>query len=193
MKYFLCRILVILFSWLYFHLKKTRPNCKMDHKPKLIVFDLDYTLWPFWADTHVTLPFRKDKNGEIYDYHNWNIKLYPDTLAVLEHLHNDNYQMVVASRTSAIEEAEALLNILDLNKFFTIKQIYPGKKTAHFATFHEKTKIPYEDMLFFDDEERNIRDLSKIGVTCHYITSNGMTWDDLHKGLESHKKKKQAR
>jgi len=161
----------------------------MDYKPKLIVFDLDYTLWPFWVDTHYSPPFRKDDSGKVYDHYGQNVKLFPDTLSILEHLHAENYQMVIASRTDAIREAESLLELFDLNKFFTVKQIFPGKKTAHFSTFHKKTKVPYEDMLFFDDEERNIRDLSKIGVTCHFIT-NGITWKDLNQGLETHKKKK---
>ena len=161
----------------------------MNYKPKLIVFDLDYTLWPFWVDTHHSPPFKKHSNGEVYDHYDQKINLYPDTLPVLKHLRAENYQMVVASRTSAIREAESLLELFDLNKFFTIKQIYPGRKTAHFSTFHEKTKVQYKDMLFFDDEERNIIDLSKIGVTCHFIT-NGISWKDLSEGLEMHRKKK---
>ena len=30
--------------------------------------------------------------------------------------------------------------------------------------FHAQSKIPYNQMLFFDDEQRNITDLSKIGM-----------------------------
>jgi hypothetical protein len=34
-------------------------------KPQIIVFDLDYTLWPFYADCHITPPLKKvKKNGE---------------------------------------------------------------------------------------------------------------------------------
>ena len=31
--------------------------------PKMMVFDLDYTLWPFWVDTHVLPPLKAKEGG----------------------------------------------------------------------------------------------------------------------------------
>lgn len=30
--------------------------------PQLVVFDLDYTLWPLWVDTHVDPPLKRTKH-----------------------------------------------------------------------------------------------------------------------------------
>lgn len=36
--------------------------------PKLMAFDLDYTLWPFWVDTHVSAPVKpRDNNSRCVD------------------------------------------------------------------------------------------------------------------------------
>eukprot|EP01147_Barroeca_monosierra_P005094 gene5094-8774_t len=45
-------------------------------------------------------------------------------------------------------------------------EIYPGSKVTHFQHIHKRTGIPYNEMLFFDNEYRNIRDVQRLGVKC---------------------------
>ncbi|KAJ1331705.1 magnesium-dependent phosphatase 1 [Microdochium nivale] len=82
--------------------------------PRAVVFDLDYTLWPFWIDTHATPPLKPnnashsagiDRNGESFAF-------YADVPAVLHALQIAGVRIGVASRTSAPDLARELLKLL---------------------------------------------------------------------------------
>uniref|UniRef100_A0A1B6DN34 Magnesium-dependent phosphatase 1 n=1 Tax=Clastoptera arizonana TaxID=38151 RepID=A0A1B6DN34_9HEMI len=150
--------------------------------PSLIVFDLDYTLWPYWVDTHVDFPVSKKYDGKVYDRRGHNIKLYPEVLEVLELLSSSGMNLGIASRTGEISGANDLLRLFDIKKYFKYREIYPGNKTSHFSRFQSLSNIKYEDMLFFDDEMRNIHDISRLGVTC-ILVENGTSMSVLKEGL----------
>ncbi|GLV33828.1 hypothetical protein CBL_11287 [Carabus blaptoides fortunei] len=159
----------------------------MGSKNKLLVFDLDYTLWPFFVDTHVDPPFRKNDKGDIVDTSGRKVKYYPEVPKMLETLHSEGYTLAVASRTSEIKGANQLLQLFDWDKYFSYKEIYPGCKVTHFNNFRKDSKMEYKNMIFFDDERRNIVDISKLGVTS-ILVNNGMTMTVAKEGLEQHTK-----
>ncbi|XP_013403794.1 magnesium-dependent phosphatase 1-like [Lingula anatina] len=153
-------------------------------KPSLIVFDLDYTLWPFWVDTHVDPPFKKQSDGRVLDFHGRHVKYYRDVPQMLKQLQQEGYTLAVASRTSCTDEARQLLNLFDWNKYFTYKEIYPGSKVAHFQRFHEQSGLPYQKMLFFDG--------CFLCVTCIHA-KDGMSLQVLQEGLQVFAEKSQGR
>lgn len=111
------------------------------------------------------------------------IKLYDDTLDILKFLKSKGICLAAASRTEDPPTAQELLRVLDIDKYFSYKEIYPGSKATHFRKFTQASGIPYSSMLFFDDEERNIHDISRLGVTC-ILVRRGMKHTVLQNGLE---------
>ncbi|KAK4378564.1 hypothetical protein RND71_000426 [Anisodus tanguticus] len=55
-------------------------------------------------------------------------------------------------------------------------------KTEHFQKINRKTAVPYNEMLFFDDENRNIQAVSKMGVTS-ILVGKGVNLGALRQGL----------
>lgn len=164
--------------------------------PKMIVFDLDYTLWPFWIDTHVTPPLKrssdgltiKDRYGEAYGFYN-------DTAGILSSIKEKDIVLGAASRTCAPELAREALNMLKIPgssskhamSMFDHLEIYPGDKKTHFAKLQKKSGLEYEEMLFFDDESRN-KNVETLGVVMQLV-KNGMSKQEVDRGVEAWRKK----
>jgi magnesium-dependent phosphatase 1 len=138
---------------------------------ELIVFDLDFTLWDCggtWCDC-LTPPFQLT-GSRVVDRHGRHVRLYDDVLEILDHCDRASVPMTLASRTEQPVWARQLLDLLDLTHRFVSPQIYPASKLRHFAALQNALRIPYDRMLFFDDELRNITEVGGLGVHCVHVT-----------------------
>jgi hypothetical protein len=62
-------------------------------------------------------------------------------------------------------------------------QIFPDRKTKHFEAIRKASGVDFHDMIFFDNEFRNIADVSALGVCCVYVP-DGLDLSSWEKGLQ---------
>lgn len=135
--------------------------------PKLIVFDLDNTLWtPELYQLRRSLGDRQTpvagqvRSDEIL--HNMlltsmlqHVKLFSGASKVIERVRNGDYvdttQFAVASRTKSVSWAFDLLEQFQLHEVFAYQEIFPSSKEKHFENLSSATGFDYSEMLFFDD------------------------------------------
>lgn len=163
--------------------------------PKVAVFDLDETLWPFDVDGwEFKYPFRRGSGDKVVDSRGKVIKPFPHATQILNDLHSKGVKLGVASRTSFTEGAHALIDLFGWNKVVDYKEAYPGCKVTHFNKIQKDSKVKFSDMIFFDNEYRNIRDISKLGVTCVLVDSYaGITPKDIENGLKLFRESKESK
>ena len=165
--------------------------------PKLIAFDLDGTIWSpdmyqLWGGG---APFSVHSNGkDLVDRAGQKVRLLGITADILNDIHtHDAFADTKLAWVSCTDEPEWADECL--NKFRTVdghilsttvdsSEIYKANKQAHFQNLKQKfPEIDYEEMLFFDNESHNIRNVMKLGVKCVYAPE-GMTIDAWEKGLQ---------
>uniref|UniRef100_A0A2N9IWM9 Magnesium-dependent phosphatase-1 n=1 Tax=Fagus sylvatica TaxID=28930 RepID=A0A2N9IWM9_FAGSY len=137
--------------------------------PSLIVFDLDHTLWPLYCECC---------NEDDVPY------LYPEARGILYAVKDSGIDVAIASRSPTSDIAKTFLDKLGIQSMTVAQEIFSSwtHKTEHFQRIQRSTGVPFTSMLFFDDEDRNIEAVSKMGVTS-ILVGNGVNLGALRQGL----------
>ena len=85
--------------------------------PKVVAFDLDYTLWPYWVDTHIDPPLkrRNDALNQVVDRSGQKLSFFPHVPSILLELREKGVHIAAASRTCAPTVARQALRELMLD------------------------------------------------------------------------------
>lgn len=152
--------------------------------PAAVVFDLDYTLWPWWCDCHISSPVRSINGSQLADSSGLSLKLYDDISSIIKELHKKGVVMIGASRTATPEIATEILNLFEIGgkpmiQYFDALQWGQHSKIKHIQRASVELGLEKEleegSFILFDDESRN-GDVSSIN--CHFALI-----DDCDKGL----------
>eukprot|EP01012_Entosiphon_sulcatum_P005465 TRINITY_DN12427_c0_g1_i1.p1 TRINITY_DN12427_c0_g1~~TRINITY_DN12427_c0_g1_i1.p1 ORF type:complete len:187 (+),score=22.26 TRINITY_DN12427_c0_g1_i1:71-562(+) len=131
-------------------------------------------------------PFRKGRNNTLLDRKGQTVRLLGITQQVIHDIKTEQNwvengtHLAYCSTTDEPEWARECLQLfeagpgLSLWKAVDHPEIYKGSKANHFRAIRERTKIPFEDMLFLDNEMGNIRTVQQLGVVCIYCP-DGLT------------------
>lgn len=152
-----------------------------------MVFDLDGCLWSpemyelSWMGGGPPFKLEGKADGRILDRSGNPIKLLGDVREVLRQLHCDErwdgVLVGISSRTDEPGWARSLLKCfqfthsgedISLDDVFQFEEIAYDYKEQHFRRIAKKTGLPFEAMLFFDNEPGNCRDVAELGVTVGY-------------------------
>jgi magnesium-dependent phosphatase 1 len=164
--------------------------------PKLVIFDLDGCLWRpemyelLYYSGGAGAPFTPSDNDPniLLTRKGEPVYLLGNVRQVMQELHlNPNWKDVkvgISSRTDQPDWARELLQKFqveihhddDAGGSFCLNDVFHGgpiqissdAKVKHFRRIASETGVALEDMLFFDNEFGNCKDVSSLGVTVAY-------------------------
>ena len=156
--------------------------------PGLVVFDLDFTVWPFDCHKDRAMPFTRNETN-VYDYRGRQANCYPDIPSIIGFLVDNNVPIAYASRNPSRDHIIELLkvSVIETKKGKTTlwdilpnpnylqaysSGFYGNAKNAHFNRLQVVTGIEFNKMLFFDDLLQNIEQAKTKGITSIFDAIN---------------------
>lgn len=96
-----------------------------------------------------------------------------------------NQHLAIASRATTSEIAMQAIELFGWKDYFSSIQIYPNSKVEHMNTIKKELKLKsFDQILFFDDELRNIEETTKLGVSAYLISKPvGLNRHEMFNGL----------
>jgi len=138
-------------------------------KIRLVIFDLDCTLWDHDDASTLRPPFRLENEDTIIDANGIKLKLFPGVREVLEKLRKKNKFLAVAS-WNKYSKVIKILKALKLDRFFDVICIedHPFKDNMLLKILGEFRKrgilIKPNEVIFVDDRELHKKQVVKFGV-----------------------------
>lgn len=169
-------------------------------KPAVIVFDCDWTLYPYDCDKDRGAPFTRNLSGVNDFWGRWSDP-YPDVPHILGAILDAEIPVAFLSRNPSADAVENLLRTIPLYSkkrgtlslwaampnrtyFHAYSAGGVGKgKDRHFAELRMITGIPFNQMLFFDDMKDNIEAAAAQGTTGVLLGRPGLTWAAFTAGI----------
>lgn len=162
--------------------------------PRLVVFDLDFTLWkPELYQLHSGPPFRACSDGCVLTARGERLDLFPAARTALVELADAGTPVAIASRASEVAWAKEIMRLMRIDAWRTMADvigsspvvIQGGSKVHHMKHIAHETGVPLREMVFFDNERSNIQEVEKVGPTCVYCP-RGLTDEVFRDGIKLH-------
>ena len=157
-------------------------------------------MWPNFIDAFYVFTSKKiDSNGNVNlindfgnDYGSNALTPFENVSKILKTLKenclNESQHLAIASRAYQKKQALIAFKEFGWSEYFSSIQIYYDddfdSKIVHLKKISEELSITNcQQILFFDDEPKNIRETTSIGVLAHRV-SNGLNKSELFTGLK---------
>jgi hypothetical protein len=172
--------------------------------PSILVFDCDWTLYPYDCDKHRIGPFDWSICYGVTDYYGRASNSYTDVPSIFGAIIDSKIPVAFLSRNPSSSQLGQLLSVIPCiskggvvvnflsdampseNYFHAYSSNGVGKgKDKHFAALKAASGVPFKDMIFFDDLPENIQAANDQGTNAVLLGKKGLTVEAFEDGLKS--------